>query len=182
MTKQEYIEYIFGYVKACKIKGHKFIAVYGSTLLCCDEMISMLYRVQLEYPCEYTIANTDDEITNDNLFDTHILNILSQATSHIVLDPTKFLSITRKDINEPIPTTSDFSAKPRIYYFDINPSKEILLYDFYNMMPLSKADNYTIEASLNTFYPGNVYTIKYNVYKKKPKCTIEIYRNILSLI
>ena len=183
MTQNEYIEYIFGYVKACKIKGHNFIGVFGNKLICTDEMCSMMYQIELEYPSIYIIANIDTAIIEGNLFDLHVANMMSTIIGHIVSCKTNLMPITRKDSTAKIPDSSGDSAKPRLYYYDHDPSKEILLYDFYNMMPLSKADSYTMEAGINPYFiSGNVITVRYNVFKKKPKCKIEIYRNVLNLI
>ena len=183
MTQNEYIEYIFGYVKACKIKGHNYIGVYGNKLICIDIMCSALYQIELEYPCEYTICNIDTEILAGNLFDLHVANTISNLLQHVMPAKPNLKLLVRKDANTEIPTSSTDSAKPRLYYYDHDPSKEVLLYDFYNMMPLSKADSYIIEGAQNPYFlNGNIITVRYTVFKKKPKCTIEIYRNILSLI
>lgn len=183
MTQEEYLKYIFEYVKACKIKGHNFIGVFGNILICLDEMCSMLYQVELEYPCTFSIANIDTEIQEGRLFDLHVANMISKALGNILGSKPYLMQITRKDPEAEIPSSSSDNAKPRLYYFDNNPSKEILLYDFYNMMPLSKADKYIMEAAENPYFANEtVYTIRYTVYKKKPKCTIEIYRNVLNLL
>ena len=183
MSNQEYIEYILGYVKACKIKGDTYIGVYGNTLVCIDIMCSMVYIVQLEYPAQFAISNTSAMLSEGVYFNYHVANIISGALNHVLAAKPNLSPITKKNTDIPIPSSAGDNAKHQLYYYDNNPTKELLLYEFYNMMPLSKADSYIIEAARNPSFPSrNVITIRCTVYKKKPKCTIEIYRNILDLL
>ena len=82
----------------------------------------------------------------------------------------------------PIPTRSSDNANRNIYYYSDDPSKNIVQYDFYNMIPLNKDDKYTVSIAKDEFGEvRNTSIVRYEVYKKKPKCTILVYRRILNL-
>ena len=189
MNLKEYLAYICGYVKACKLKkdviDYPYITVAGNLLICLDGLGSTLYTIELEYTTNYTIATTLDVITNivengadESLcFNQHIYNIIYSVWYRINMGRS-YRRITSRD------EISDFSAKDDaergIYFYDDNPTEEFIHYNFYNMVPISKSDIYYIDVAEDFITHTNI--IRYTVFKKKPKCTIVIYRRALDLM
>lgn len=187
MTREEYIAYILGCVKICKIKidnimGTPYVYAYGNTLLCADPMCSAFYLMELEYSTQEIICCQTAELENGITFNRHIYNIMYRSLSIITNPGLVFRQIELTNPNDTIPTKSDDNAVRRLYMYSDNPEEYFIHYDFYNMMPLAKADTYSIEVAKDNFSGvENTFLVKYIIYKKKPKCILQIFRRILDL-
>lgn len=191
MNLIEYLSYIYGYVKACKLKRdvieYPYVMVLGNTLFCMDGLKSSLYVVELEYVSMYNIASTTNiiegiikgELDQNLIFNQHIYNMIYQTWSRISLIVNNEFRRLTSSQEAPELKSAD-NAYHNIYYYDDNPSEEFIHYDYYNMVPISKADSYYIDTTFDSFSNTNV--IRYTIIKKKPKCTITIYRRALDLI
>ena len=192
MTLIEYLSYINGYIKATKIKkddiDYPYILAMGNMLICLDGLKANLYMIELEYPAEYNIATTADVIAGivdgtiidqSLIFNYHVYNIVISIYNRLL----PFINnegYRRLSTNQDIP---DFKATDNathgIYFYDDNPSEEYICYNYYNMVPISKSDSYYIDTIYDCF--NNTHILRYTVFKKKPKCTIVIYRRALNL-
>lgn len=181
MSEKEYIDYIMQYVKCCKLRGNTYIGIYAGILVILDSMMSSVYMIHLEYPSPFPITNTSSAIQEGIYFDAHIANIMNSAISKVIHTKNNMSPITKKYPDIIIPQRSTDNAKHQLYYFDNNPSRELVMYEFYNMLPLNKADTYIVEAADNAMFSKTI-TVRFTVFKKKPKCEIQIYRNILDLL
>lgn len=191
MNLSEYLSYISGYIKATKIKkdamDYPYILVLGNLLICLDGLKANLFIIELEYVSTFNIATTTDVISaivdgtlDENLcFNYHIYNIVmsiyTRLLPYINSDNYRRIS-TNQDIPEFKATDNAIHG---IYFYDDNPSEEFICYNYYNMVPISKSDSYYIDTLHDDL--DNTDIIRYTVFKKKPKCTIVIYRRALNL-
>ena len=193
MSISEYLAYIRGYIKACKLKkdtiDYPYIITMGNLLICLNGLGSSLYTIELEYSAPYNVATTlniidsiVDEGADENLcFNQHIYNmviVIWNRLHNIIFDESQFKRISS---SEDIP---DFKASDNstrgIYYYDEQPTEEFIHYNYYNMVPTSKSDTYYVDVIFDA--TTNTHILRYTVLKKKPKCNIVIYRRALNLI
>ena len=193
MTDLEYIQYILGYVKACKIKldnvmGGAYIYAYKDTLLCSDSMGSTYYLIKLEYPTDKIICNQIQylEVENEQeiiYFNQHLYNIMYRALITITNPNLLFERIEPSDQDAIIPSKSTDPAYRYLYSYSDNPTDQIVQYAFFNMIPAGKSDDYYIEIANDYYSPGIINTsiMRFTVLKKKPKCIIQVYRRVMNL-
>jgi hypothetical protein len=183
MNITEYIEYLLSYIKACKIKGDSYILVYVNHLYIIDQDMSSLYIIDLEY------ANTEIPIicnrlsaiqSKDYSINYNIFNMMIDLVRRYTHYPISlFKQIYRSEVDYEIPSKATENSRFTNYYPIDDPSTNILIPEFYNMVPITKAD--TFDMYLYTDPYNNTSILLYKVYKKKPKTTITIYRKILNL-
>lgn len=191
MNTREYIQYLAGYFKACKIKsdityGAGYIYAYGNILLISDPMCSAYYLIELEYPTDILYCNTvKDIITDENvepvLYSHHVFNIMNQALN-VIKNPNLIFSKIETGEDSYMPVKASENASKNIYFFTDDPVKQVICFDFYNMVPLAKSDSYEVFIANDTYGQiQNTAILKYVVHKKKPKIDIEIYRRVINL-
>lgn len=192
MTDKEYIQYILGYVKACKIKidimGSAYIYAYKDILLCSDSMSSTYYFIKLEYPSDKIICNQIqyldvEEEQNIIYFDQHLYNIMHRALLIITNPNLVFKRIELSDQDSILPSKASDPAYKYLYSYSDNPTDQIVQYAFFNMIPAGKSDDYYIEIASDYYTPGIVNTsiMRFTVLKKKPKCIIQVFRRVINL-
>ena len=193
MSITEYLAYLRRYIKACKLKkdtiDYPYVVTVGNLLICLNGLGSSLHTIELEYVSPYNVATTlnildsiVDTGADENLcFNQHIYNMVIEIWNRInviINNSPEFKRISSST------EVTDFKASDNsergLYYYDENPSEEFIHYNYYNMVPISKADSYYIDVIYDA--TTNTHILRYTVLKKNPKCNIVIYRRALNLI
>lgn len=178
MSTEETIAYLLTYIKACKIKGIPYILTFMGILYLIDEDLSTVYIMPLDHVID-NVATDFIKMNNGILKDISIYNLIWK-----VLEPYRTLSIgdfrkiSRTEVDYDIPAHASDNCKLTRYYFDDNPTKTILVPEFYGMVPINKSDSYEI---YHRDIDGYSSIIMYHVMKKKPKMEITMYRHIVNL-
>ena len=186
MTNDEIIEYLSTYIKACKIRGNPFIMVYMGVLYLVSEWTDALYAITLNHLQETVIATTYKNMVDKGFIgvDFSVYNLIGKFVKTYTSYPfSNYIPINR-DNNAPydIPSRASDNAKLTKYYYDTDPTKNVLVPEFYGMVPIAKADSYEMYCLHPSTVRESMYTILlYKVHKKKPNIDINIYRRIINL-
>lgn len=179
MSIEELIQYLTGYIKACKIKGDPYIFVYMGILYLIDEDLSSLYVINLDHSIDIVAARYN-ELVKGHTMNISIYNqIIRVINTYTTLPTNSFDKISRCDtIDYDIPSRVSDLGKITKYYFDNDPVSTVLIPEFYGMVPVNKSDTYEIYYNAINKHSG---IVMYVITKKKPKIKITMYRHILNL-
>ena len=180
MSNKEVLDYIIPYIKATKVKGDPYILLRLSNLYIIDDSMSTLYCININIDIGNIVIANKLSILSIDSFNLNIYNMLLHLIyQYININTSLFKYITRKDnLNYNIPNKASDNSKLTIYYYNDNPTNEILIPEFYKMIPINKGEEYTISILP---YNINEIIIRYIVYKNKPKILITIYRKIFNI-
>ena len=183
MSTEEIIIYLTAYIKACKIKGDPYIVVIAITsqLFIVDEDMSTLYIIDLDPHLPITSVATRMSIMNQGKLtvDFSIYNLIFKLVEmYRTMSNNDFCQITRAEVDYEIPSHASDNSKLTRYFLDSDPTKVVLVPEFYGMVPVTKSDLYAVYYK-NLDAHSSI--LMYKIFKKKPKIEITMFRKILNL-
>lgn len=176
------VDNIVQFKKLTKAKGELEVYSDYRILAMVDEDHSTLYTMEQTDPTQITLANTFTNLSNGIFdIDQHTLNMINAVMIKYLTNDTNYEKIIRPvDTPYPIPSKASDNCRFTRYYYENDPSKNITIGEFYNMIPVNKGDTYDMFVR-RCPHMENTLILRTVVHKKKPRVDFNITRLIMEL-